>query len=142
MALPAVPGWSPGRVHSGHAAQPPCARGNTLAGHVALSEASGEITLAGLAAHSGLPGGSITHSALGFFREHVAHSQAFGIVSLAGLHGALGSFREGCVALGGFRGNTLAGLAAHSDDLPGKLPSCVSRDMWRARKVSGRGFMA
>ena len=29
---------------------------NMLAGHVALSEASGEITLAGLAAHSGLPG--------------------------------------------------------------------------------------
>src|SRR5207253_2356896 len=42
VALPAVPGWSPGRGHSGHAAQPECARGNTLAGHVAHSEASGE----------------------------------------------------------------------------------------------------
>ena len=37
------------------------------------------------------------YSALGFFRGHVAHSQASGIVSLARLHGALGSFREACV---------------------------------------------
>src|SRR6266540_5437186 len=56
VALPAVPGWSPGRGHSGHAVQPEYARGNTLAGHVAHSEASGEITLAGLAAPSGASG--------------------------------------------------------------------------------------
>src|SRR6266540_1894146 len=56
VALPTVPGWSPGRGHLGHAAQPEYARGNTLAGHVAHSEASGEITLAGLAAHSGASG--------------------------------------------------------------------------------------
>src|SRR6266540_6815934 len=56
VALPVVPGWSPGRGHSIHAAQPECARGNTLAGHVVHSETSGEITLAGLAAHSGASG--------------------------------------------------------------------------------------
>ena len=38
------------------------------------------------------------------YSGHVAHSQASGKVSLAGLRGALGSFREGCGALEGFRG--------------------------------------
>src|SRR5438105_4529561 len=92
------------------------------AGHAAGSEASGVSLPAGYSRTGvllgGLPdeayglgtrgqvacseasGGSLTHSALGFFRGHVAHSQASVIVPLAGLHGALGSFREACGALG------------------------------------------
>ena len=59
--------------------------GGSTRGQVSRSEASGL---------------SITRCAFGVFRWHVSHSQASGVVSLAGLHGAPGSFREGCGALG------------------------------------------
>src|SRR6266498_5624231 len=100
VALPAVPGWSPGQGHSGHAAQPECARGNTLAGHVAHSEASGEFTLAGLAAHSGASGRVLCAWVLGT-RGVLGRSP--GETSVMGVSGHVGgskSIREGFYGLG------------------------------------------
>src|SRR6266540_4539363 len=105
VALPAVPGWFPDRGHSGHAAQPECARGNTLVGHVAHSEASGEITLAGLAVHSGASGRVLsawvlgTRGGLGKYLGGGFTAQALGDTCL---------FRK---APGGWSGNLPVGLS-------------------------------
>ncbi len=67
---------------------------NMLAGHVALSEASGEITLAGLAAHSGLPGGSYWFGVLGTGVALARHPKDFfGGALGVGFYGTRGSLK-------------------------------------------------
>ena len=134
-----VPGWV-SRLRTRGASG--CIRGSPgVSGHASHSGSSGEISLAGLAAHSGASGRVAAHSELpgtrgafgasgvslpaGVLEDRcctrrlpgevslAAHSESSGVVSLAGLHGTLESFREGCVALGGFREEVL--LTAHSD---------------------------
>src|SRR5207244_2702508 len=61
-------------------------------GQVSHSEASGEVSLAGLATHSGASGRLAAHSELPGTRGAFG---GFRVLSLAGLHSALGDFRRG-----------------------------------------------
>src|SRR6266508_4139178 len=73
-------------------------------GHVATRATSGE-TLPAVVLGTHGDSGDIRRNSPGWATQDTCHSRRLPRkVSLAGLRGALGSFREGCGALGGFRG--------------------------------------